>query len=359
MRRVGFQLGKVERDQRSGREMLVRASRRGPIFVERGDHAPADHVDEAVLFRNGDLPKALRSQQIGFRAERIDRPHDDRQGAILAVAKHVAVDAVAAVVGLAAEDFDSRAERLAALQALQDVRVAGAAELTLVPFTGDEERVLVEPGRVLLSLGQLEPARDEPGGRQVELADGDRVLSAVGKADETAPLRGPGAAHSLEDPVGLLGVRERVDVEDRRPFGLAGLVGSASRAPQDSAHVIAVLPEIIDLVAAEAAVGNAVIGLGDLQRLVVILLVARVRLQDRLGLGIVAVDPVHRALARHILEPDVGIVGRGALLSIGRSRADDHEKKSEKRCTHSPLRSRIGRRFKRIAPLSSAAQRGG
>ena len=72
---------------------------------------------------------------------------------------------------------------------------------------------------VLLALGKDEAVRHELAGGKIELADRDRVLAAVGQADEAAALGGRRAIHALEDPIRLLRLGQSVKVEDGVHFG--------------------------------------------------------------------------------------------------------------------------------------------
>src|SRR5689334_9021371 len=92
------------------------------------------------------------------------------------------------VCGLATEDFDRRRQRLSAHHALDDVRVAGLRELAGVPLARHEERVLPDPGEVLLPMRQDEAARHEAPGDEIELAHRARILAAIRERDHAAPL---------------------------------------------------------------------------------------------------------------------------------------------------------------------------
>src|SRR5580693_9157813 len=94
-------------------------------------------------------------------------------------------------VGLfAAEDFDGGLERLAALELLDDERVAGGGHGAWAPVACDEEGVFVEPGDVLLGMREVEAVGDEVGGSEVELAEGCCIFATGGEAGEAEGVTG-------------------------------------------------------------------------------------------------------------------------------------------------------------------------
>src|SRR3954463_16185480 len=112
--------------------------------------------------------------------------------------------------------------------------------------------------------------------------------------DEAAAFERSGALRALPYPVRFLGRRQRVEVDHRLPIGLAGRVARDAAAPPDSADVIRVLPEIIDLPADERSDRNPILGLRDVERLVVEALVARIGFERRRRAQIVLLYPGHR-----------------------------------------------------------------
>src|SRR6185312_5912699 len=158
-------------------------------------------------------------------------------------------------------------QRLSPLQPLDDVRIAGSAELAGIPLAADQKRILVDPSDALLALGKDEAVVDEFVRPEVELADRDRVLATVGEVDQAAVFRWTHAIGALPHPVRLLRCRERVEVEHGFPVRMPARIIVDAGAPPDSADVVRVLPEIVDLAADKVARRNAILGLGDLQRL--------------------------------------------------------------------------------------------
>ena len=170
------------------------------------------------------------------------------------------------VVGGAAIDLARLVERLAALELLDDERIAGLGHRPRAPLAGDEDGVLVDPGHFLLALGKRKAAVDERLGDGVEFAHDIGVLAAVGQHQEAAALVGREAVGALEHPIGLFRLGQRIDVEHRLPHRRLGAVAGHVRAAPQAADMGLVLPEIIEPVGADRDVGNAVLGLEDFER---------------------------------------------------------------------------------------------
>src|SRR5690349_10292117 len=150
------------------------------------------------------------------------------------------------VGGGSAKYLDRCRQRLPATDALDDERITGAGELAGRPFAADQHRVGALPGRSLLPSRQREAGTNEPPGGEVELAQRHRIFTAVGQADHAPALRRLIAVGTAPEPVRLLRLGQRVEVEHRCPFrrGCA-VVGKPGPTPY-SAHAVIVLPEIRD-----------------------------------------------------------------------------------------------------------------
>ena len=250
-----------------------------------------------------------RSSQISLLVEGEAAVREHRLQPAVGVAQHERVGRH--VVGRAAEHLHRLIERLAALEALHDERISRLRERAGPEVAPDEQRVLVDPRRVPLRLGEPEAAVDELLRHDVELADLIGILAAVRQRDETAPLLGAEAGRAVPHPVRALACRERVDVEHGLPFGVRAAIARRRRATQDAAHVRWVLPEVVDRAAADVGRRDAVRRLDDAQRVAMQLLVARIAPQGAERRGVVGLHPLHRAVALDVLQPDVGVVGRG------------------------------------------------
>jgi len=132
----------------------------------------------------------------------------------------------------------------------------------------------------------------------------------------------------VPDPVdALLGV-QRVQIDDRLPRRVVLAVLVQRRAAPDPADVVGVLPEVVVIVTALVDVGDPVVGVVDLQQLVVQLGVAVV-LQGILGRGVLGLHPGHRLVPVDVFEPlvRVGIRrggGEGAPVQEGSKNGYGH-----------------------------------
>ena len=259
----------------------------------------------------------MRGDDEGLVAEGVERAFDHAELAALAVMQHRRADAVAAVLPVAAIDLDRGRERLPARQPLDDIGVAGRRQRVGRPVGGDEQMVLVLPVDAMLAARQVEAAVDEAHRVEIELAHLGRVFAAVRQRDEAAALVGAQAGHALHHPALALRLAERVDVEHGRPVRIgSAIVGERRLAPQ-AAQMIGILPEIVDFAVHEIGRGDAVLGAGDRERLLVERGVARIGLEDLRAGGIVRVDPRHRARRGDVLEPEIGIVADGRRCQRG------------------------------------------
>jgi len=186
-----------------------------------------------------------------------------------------------------------------------------------------QQRVIVHPGDAVLAFRQAEAVLNELLLDRIKLADDNRILPAIRQADEAASFFRLQAIRALEDPVFLLALGQRIYIQDRLPFRLLGLVALQRRAPPEAPHLLRVLPEIVDSIAAELRFRRAVLRSEDGQRLLAEGFVARVAFQHGVGLGVLLLHPVKRLLAVHIFQPEEFIrrldgVRREILGHVGR-----------------------------------------
>ena len=167
--------------------------------------------------------------------------------------------------GGAAVDFFGLVERRAALPELDDEGVAGLGHGAGAPVAGDEQGVFVDPGDVLLGVGEDEAVLDELAGLQIELAEGVGVFAAGGEGDEAEPVAGVEAVEALLDPLLVVLLGEGVVVDDGVPVGLVGEVAVERGAAEDAANVLGVLPGVVDVADAELGGGKTSGGLEDLE----------------------------------------------------------------------------------------------
>ncbi len=112
----------------------------------------------------------------------------------------------------------------------------------------------------------------------------------------------------MPDPALLLGLAERVDVDQRRPDGLAGEVSVERALAPDAARIVRVAPEIGDRFAHYfAGLGDLAVVVEDFARAFAVGFETGAAGDQLVGCRIFLFDPVQRLRALDILEPEVGI----------------------------------------------------
>ncbi len=313
MRRIGQGGLQVEGDDRAVLEGLAR--RAGPVFLQRIDRLAFIIAGKIRGRRQGQGDRPLVGIEGGRGIEEVEAA-GGRVHHICAVdiAQHAAPGRN--VLWIAAEDLDGLIEDLAALQRLGDIGIAGRCQFAGLPFARHVKGILVDPGHGLLAFGQDEAAFHKGPRRHVEFADNRGVGAAVGQGDEAVGLVGRQAVAALEDPVLALGLRQRVDVEDRCPHRLAGAIAGPGGAAPHPLRMLGILPEIVDhAVAGEGRHGDAVVVLQDLQRGRLVLGKAGIGGQARQGLVVMRLDPIHGLVAIDLIEigPRIGRAGGGGI----------------------------------------------
>ena len=99
---------------------------------------------------------------------------------------------------------------------------------------------------------------------------------------------------------------KRIKVEQRFPFGRRLRIFGNRRAAPEAALVRGVLPEIVDIAAADGAVGDTFRRRRDLQRGVVIALEAGIALQHFQRPLVLRPHPLQRLCALHLLQIEMG-----------------------------------------------------
>jgi hypothetical protein len=310
----------IDRHQRSLRKRRATAGR--PHFAKVDHEATGDQRDDVRFRRQRQFSRPARVHKPIFGLEERQRAANDERPVTGAIVERRRANAD--VGGRSTKDFHRGRQRLPALNALDDERIAGARELAGRPFAGDEQRVGVLPGGVLLAARKRKAAVDESARPQIEFAHCDCILAAVGQADQAATLGRLFAIGAAPEPVRLLRGSERVEIQDRRPRGSSLLIIGEAGPPPDSAHVIGVLPAVEDPPADQLRQRDSVLGLGDLERCLEKTGVAGIVLEHGGGLRILRTDPRHRAFTIDLLEPHKRIVARDVGVGGGR-RSDDRE----------------------------------
>ncbi len=298
---VGRHVLDRERNERACRDVR-------PVPVEEDDQLSVDDVADA--------------RGIGDNRRDIARGVDVRQfdvGGIegLAAADHrpalVAVDECEDVhpdiLMLALGQRFGGRKRGAAFPALDDARIARRGHAALAIVGRDEQRVDVLPRHAALRLRQVEAAVDEAFCRAVPFADDVGVGAAGAQRHEAALIFGGKAVGAMPDPALLLGLAERVDVDQRRPDGFPGKIGVERALPPQPARIALVAPEISDRLAHHLARHrDLAIVIEDGARALAIGLEAGACDDQLVGCRIFLFDPVQRLRALDILEPQVRVV---------------------------------------------------
>ncbi|SPZ42206.1 Uncharacterised protein [Rhodococcus wratislaviensis] len=165
------------------------------------------------------------------------------------------------VGGLALEDGDRLGERGAAVPALRDPGVAGIGHRAVAEVGPDVHGVRVDPADAGLRLGDVEcvVAADEFARLEVEFAHHGRVGATAGEGQQGTRLLGSQHAGPCPHPVLALTFGEGVDVEQDVPLRVVGAVLLEGGAPPDAALVVAVAPEVVQVLTAHAGVGDPVV----------------------------------------------------------------------------------------------------
>ena len=239
------------------------------------------------------------------------------------------------VFRVAAHQLDCTRQRLAPRQFLDDVRISGGRQFAGVPLTGDEQCVGTHPRHVLLALRQHEAALREAVCTDVELAHGHRILAAVGEQEQAALFGRAYTICAVPHPVGLLRLREGVEVEHGGPHGRLRAVTLEGCLAPDAANVRRILPEVEQRAGHELDVRYAVACLCHGERGLVELAETRILLEHFRGLVVLGFDPRHRAIAGEIFQPAEVIGGVWATcLSLAGASGCREQDESEEESAH-------------------------
>ena len=147
----------------------------------------------------------------------------------------------------------------------------------------------------------------------------------------------------MPDPALALGLAQRIDVDDRRPVGLARQIGCQVARPPQAARILRVAPQIGDP-AAHHLVGhrNLAFIVQDRARPRPVRLEPRAGAQQLFRLAIPLLDLRDRLCALDILQPEIGIItrgGRGGDQGRSGSDGDRHQGGTERQLmSHGPMR---------------------
>ncbi|MNM80384.1 hypothetical protein D3C81_923540 [compost metagenome] len=211
------------------------------------------------------------------------------------------------VFRLAFIDQAGRGHRRATLPQLGHARVTGGGHRTAAEIGVDEHGVAVDPAQAALRFGAEEAVLDPALAGQVELAGDIGVGTAARQRDQAAAVVRTQAVGAVPDPVFVLGLVQRIQVEHGLP-GRRGLavLGQGGATPQ-AALVLLVLPEVVVVITDLLHAGNLGVRVEHLADAGLHLLEGRGLRQARLGLGVLFLDPGQRLVAGDVLQPGVTV----------------------------------------------------
>ena len=113
---------------------------------------------------------------------------------------------------------------------------------------------------------------------------------------------------TMVDPVLVLGFLKRIEVEYRFPLRGSGNVVIQRCASPDSSNMYIVLPEVVEVIANDAALRNAGVGCQNRKRLVVELLVEIVVTKLVEGFRVLIAYPIQGLLVLDFFQPQIRVV---------------------------------------------------
>ena len=133
---------------------------------------------------------------------------------------------------------------------------------------------------------------------------------------QQAMLQRGRAFRALPHPVLVLVRRQPVQVEQYVPVGHRVRVVRDARAPPHSLGMLRVLPEVENVLVIEVAVRDAVGRIHHPENGVVVLLIARIGLENRGGPGVLRLHPCEGLCAVDVFEPLIRIAGPAICLML-------------------------------------------
>ena len=201
-----------------------------PSLFQRKDRLTIQIGLEAGFGRYRQAHRPLGRQDVIFAVKEADRAGD--------IVGHMATFSIAndprpdANIGLGPrKDLGRLGQGLAALETLDGVGIARLCDIARRPFAANQQGVLINPSGLLFACGQVETTGDKALGLGIELAHLDGVLAAIGQGHEAKPLFGGQTVGALIDPVGALGLGERVNIENHFPNWIGAAVAFKAGSP--------------------------------------------------------------------------------------------------------------------------------
>ena len=229
-----------------------------------------------------------------------------------------------------------RLQRCPSPPQLGDARVAGGGQRALTEVGPYPQRVFVAPAHRGLGLGQGEPVLDEGSLRGAELAVDDGVAAPAGQCQHAVAGVGLETGGALPHPGLCFLPSEGIDVEQRLPDGSLRPVRLEAGPAPDAALVPGVLPEVVEPLAPDRDVGNALVRVVDAPVGVVGLLELGHLFELGNGRRVASLDPGERILALDLLEPQVRVLGPRGISHGEQGQADRYGQRDQ---AHVSLRS--------------------
>ena len=276
---------------------------RRPVLVQRDDQLPIHQPAQIHLQRQSQLLQAAGQQQVDLGLKKAVVQLHNLRAMALGICQHMGKNTD--VFRFTVKDLVRARERLAALPLPHRDGVAGLAHGARAPVARHQQRVLVDPGDVLLAGRQLKTAGDKGARLQVELAHGDRVFASGRQLHHAQLLRRLQASQLVRHPALLVLFGQRIVVEDRLPPGLRGQVARQRGAAQNAALVIGVPPGVVHQAVAKLRRRQSFRRIENFERVRRIRGKVAVVLEHGGRARILRRNPGHRPLAVNVLQPGV------------------------------------------------------
>ena len=291
---------------RSGQPVVEKRDRQaaGRHAVERrSGHEQqvfAMYAHPAIIGNLNDLQTPIGSHEAPRTVE-VDGPLHEQP---LEALRRVEPAADGDVVVMAGEDQFRLPQRLPAPPREHLLRVPRRRQAARPHVRAHQDLVAAHPRHVRLRLGQLErPIIDELQGFQVELADHRRIRPASGQMHQSPVVVRVPALRALPHPVLAFRRRQRIHVEQHLPLGRAGQERRQRRAPPQAARVVAVAPEVVQVLAAAHGIGDAGVGVEGGANVLLQRIAGRVAVEKRFRFRAALPRPVQRAAPGDVVEP--------------------------------------------------------
>ena len=167
---------------------------------------------------------------------------------------------------------------------------------------------MVEPRDSGFRLVECKPVHDESPCSHIEFAHHRRVRSAPRQRYQRPRMVGLDHVGAGPNPVLCVGARQLVDIDDYIPVGGLVAIARQGRAPPEPARVGRVSPEVIEVFAAAAHIGDSGVGVEYRQGVGAHLLEPLVA--ELVGGGLIALThPGKGSVTVDLFQPQVRVVG--------------------------------------------------